>query len=147
PTPISPVLPAPMPEVIQLQVSRNAHFALDEDFIRPESAEVLNRIAEVLKQYPSIVVDLHGHTDSRASVDYNQDLARRRAESVRRYLLGRGIGSERMTLRSFGETALLVEETDRTNFARNRRVEFVFKDVRGVNIVFINQENDLQIEP
>ena len=139
--------PASTPETIQLRVPRNVHFALDEDFISSQSAEVLNKIAAVLKQYPSIIVDLHGHTDSRASVDYNHDLARRRAENARRYLLSKGIGSERMTLRSFGETALLVEETDRTTFARNRRVEFVFEDVRGIDIVFTNQENDLQIEP
>ncbi len=147
PPPISPSLPESIPKTIQLQVSRNVHFALDEDFIGAQSAEVLNKIAEVLKQYPSIVVDLHGHTDSRASVDYNQNLARRRAENARRYLLSKGIGSERMTLRSFGETSLLAEETDRTNLARNRRVEFVFKDARGIDIVFTDQENDLQVEP
>lgn len=143
----SSVSPEPIPDVIQLQVLRNVHFALDEDFISTQSAEVLDSIADVLKQYPSIVVGLHGHTDSRASADYNQDLARRRAENARRYLLSKGIGSERMTLRSLGETALSVEETDRTNFARNRRVEFVFKDVRGIDIVFTDQENDLQVEP
>ena len=145
--PLPLTTPEPVPHAIQLQAPRNVHFALDEDSISPQSAEVLDEIAEVLKQYPNIVVDLLGHTDSRASADYNQDLARRRAENARRYLLGKGVGSERMTLRSFGETALLVEETDRTNFARNRRVEFVFKDVRGVDITFVNQENDLQVEP
>lgn len=93
-----------------------------------------------------MVVDLHGHTDSRASVAYNQDLARRRAENARRYLLGKGIGAERMTIRSFGETELLVNETDITNFARNRRVEFVFRDVLGANITFFDQEEDLQLE-
>ncbi|MEO1622106.1 MAG: OmpA family protein, partial [Cyanobacteria bacterium J06632_3] len=128
-------------------VPRNIHFALDKDNISLASAAILDQIADVLREYPSIIVDLHGHTDSRASQSYNQDLARRRAENARRYLLTQGIGPERMTLRSFGETTLLVEETDRTNFARNRRVEFVFHDVRGVDLTFINQEADLQIEP
>ncbi len=143
---VLPVLPV-IPEVIQLEVPRNVHFGLDQDFISRESAGVLGKIAAALKQYPSIVVDLHGHTDSRASVAYNQDLARRRAENARRYLLSQGIGSERMTIRSLGETELLVAETDRANYARNRRVEFVFTDVRGVDITFFNQEEDLQIEP
>ncbi|MEO0770374.1 MAG: OmpA family protein [Cyanobacteria bacterium J06649_4] len=145
--PAPPVEPEPVPETIQLEVPRNVHFALDKDNISLASAAILDEIAAVLKEYPSIVVDLHGHTDSRASQSYNQDLARRRAENARRYLLTQGIGPERMTIRSFGETALLVEETDRTNFARNRRVEFVFHDVRGVDLTFINQEADLQIEP
>ncbi|MEL6488702.1 MAG: OmpA family protein [Cyanobacteria bacterium J06621_3] len=146
PQPIEPP-PVEPPEIIQLEVPRNVHFALDQDFVSEESARVLDKVVEVLKKYPTIVIDLHGHTDSRASQAYNQDLARRRSESVRQYLLRQGIGAERMTLRSFGETALLVEETNLTNFARNRRVEIVFEDVRGADITFVNQEQDLQIEP
>ncbi|MGC1307546.1 MAG: OmpA family protein [Phormidesmis sp.] len=150
--PAPPTVPAPpaappIPAIIQLEVPRNVHFGLDQDFISPQSAAVLDKIAAVLKQYPTIIVDLHGHTDSRASQAYNQDLARRRAENTRRYLLSQGIGAERMTLRSWGETALLTAETNRTDYARNRRVEFVFQDVRGVGIIFVDQESDLQIEP
>jgi outer membrane protein OmpA-like peptidoglycan-associated protein len=147
PAPPAPPPPAePVPEVIQLSVPRNIHFALDQDIVSPASQAVLDRIVEVLKQYPSIVIDLHGHTDSRASQSYNEDLARRRAENTRRYLLSQGIGAERMTIRSLGETELLVEESDRSQYARNRRVEVVFQDVRGVEITFVNQESDLQIE-
>ncbi|MEO1392837.1 MAG: OmpA family protein [Cyanobacteria bacterium J06634_5] len=149
PSPPRPLIPSPPaePTPIRLEVPRNIHFALDQDAISAESAKVLDQIIAVLNDYPSIVVDLHGHTDSRASVAYNQDLARRRAENARRYLLENGIGSERMTLRAFGETQLLVNESNRTNFARNRRVEFVFIDIRGANINVVDQENDLQIEP
>lgn len=152
-TPPAPIPSTPIPSIpldlepIQIEAPRNVHFGLDEDFISPESTVVLDQIAAVLEAHPSIVVNLHGHTDSRASVAYNQDLARRRAENTRRYLLGKGIGAERMTIRSFGETELLVQETDRTNYARNRRVEFVFEDVFGADITFFNQEDDLQIEP
>ncbi len=146
-TPPSPPIEAPMPEEVRLEVPRNVHYGLDEDFINADSAAILDRIAAVMKQYPSIVVDLHGHTDSRASVAYNQDLARRRAENARRYLMQVGVAPERMTIRSFGETQLRVEETDRVNYARNRRVEFVFSEVRGAEITFVNQESDLQIEP
>ncbi|MEM6251355.1 MAG: OmpA family protein [Cyanobacteria bacterium P01_D01_bin.156] len=141
-----PVTPEPEPEAIKLEVPRNVHFGLDEDFINPDSALVLNNIITVLQQYPTIVVDLHGHTDSRASIAYNQGLAKRRANNARQYLIQKGIAPERMTIRSFGETELLVDETDRVNYARNRRVEFVFSDVRGIDITFINQENDLQLE-
>lgn len=146
PIPSAPPAPDPEPETIRLQVPRNVHYGLDEDFINSDSTVILDQIAEVMQQYPSIVVDLHGHTDSRASVAYNQDLARRRANNARRYLIQKGIAPERMTIRSFGETQLLVDETDRVNYARNRRVEFVFSDVRGVDITFVDQEDDLQIE-
>jgi len=143
----SPPIEAPIPEEIRLEVPRNVHYGLDEDFINADSAAILDRIAAVMKQYPSIVIDLHGHTDSRASAAYNQDLARRRAENARRYLMQVGVAPERMTIRSFGETQLRVEETDRVNYAQNRRVEFVFSEVRGAEITFVNQESDLQIEP
>ncbi len=145
--PTPPLSPSPEPEILHLQVPRNVHYGLDEDFINPDSAVILNQIASIMRQYPSIVVDLHGHTDSRASVAYNQDLAERRANNARRYLIQKGIAPERMTIRSFGETELLVDETDRINYARNRRVEFVFSDIRGIEISFVNQETDLQVEP
>ncbi len=144
--PPSPPIEAPIPEEIRLEVPRNIHYGLDEDFINADSAAILDQIAAVMKQYPSIIVDLHGHTDSRASVAYNQDLARRRAENARRYLMQVGVAPERMTIRSLGETQLRVEETDQVNYARNRRVEFVFSDVREVDITFVDQEGDLQIE-
>lgn len=144
---ITSLEPPAISQLIQLEVPRNIHFALDKDFISLESAAVLDRIADTLREYPSMVVDLHGHTDSRATQSYNQDLAMRRAENTRRYLLSKGIGAQRLTIRSLGETELLVAETDRESFARNRRVEFVFQDVRGVDITFVNQEEDLQTEP
>lgn len=145
-SPAPPAPPASEPEIIRLQVPRNVHYGLDEDFINSDSAVILDKIAEVMAEYPSIVVDLHGHTDSRASAAYNQDLARRRANNARRYLMEKGIAPERMTIRSLGETQLLVDEIDRVNYARNRRVEFVFEDIRGMDIIFVNQESDLQIE-
>ncbi len=69
-----PLPEPPIPEEIRLEVPRNIHYGLDEDFINPDSAVVLDQNCDVMKQYPSIIVDLHGHTDSRASVAYNQDL-------------------------------------------------------------------------
>jgi outer membrane protein OmpA-like peptidoglycan-associated protein len=143
-----PIAVVPPPETpIILEVPRNVHFGLDEDFINPESHPVLDRIVAAMQTYPTLVVDLHGHTDSRASVAYNEDLARRRANNTRRYLIQQGIAPERITIRSLGETQLRVTETDRANYARNRRVEFVFQDARGLPITLIDQEEDLQIEP
>ena len=150
PEPTPEPIPEPIPELppspIRLRVPRNIHFALDKDFISPPSAKVLDRVAEVLQQYPTIVIELQGHTDSRASVAYNQDLARRRANNARKYLIKKGIAPERMTIRSFGERQLLTDERDRVEYARNRRVEISFFDVRGVDIIFDSQEEDLQIE-
>jgi outer membrane protein OmpA-like peptidoglycan-associated protein len=152
PPPVIPDPPIPQPPIpqpptpIRLSVPRNIHFALDKDFISQKSGDILDKIAVVMEQYPNIVIELQGHTDSRASVAYNQDLAKRRARNARNYLSKKGIAPERMTIRSFGERKLITEESDRVDYARNRRVEVLFFDVRGIDIEFENQEGDLQIE-
>ena len=147
PVPPEPPAPPPPPEPIRIRVPRNVHFALDKSFISDESAQVLDRVAEVLKQYPFIVIELQGHTDPRASDAYNQALGRRRALSVRNYLLRKGIAPERMTIRSFGESQRKVpNSSDIVDFARDRRTEIIFKDIRGVELIIEDQEQDLQIE-
>lgn len=104
-------------------------------------------MAEVLQQYPFIVIELQGHTDPRASDAYNQALGRRRALSVRNYLLRKGIQPERMTIRSFGESRRKVPGgTGVVDYARDRRVEIIFTDVRGIDLIIEDQEQDLQIE-
>jgi outer membrane protein OmpA-like peptidoglycan-associated protein len=127
-------------------VPRNVHFALDRSNISPTSAAVLDQIAEVLRTYPFLTVELQGHTDPRASDAYNQALGNRRALAVRNYLLRQGIAPERMTIRSFGEMQRRTTGTDVVDFARDRRVEVIFQDTRGLDIIFENQETDLQIE-
>ncbi|MEL6459145.1 MAG: OmpA family protein [Cyanobacteria bacterium J06621_15] len=150
PVPPAPEPPAPKPPIppkpITLSVPRNVHFALDKDFISSKSGEVLDKIVQVMEQYPNIVIELQGHTDSRASDAYNQDLAKRRATNARNYLIRRGIRPERMTIRSFGERKLRTQENNVVDYARNRRVEVLFFDIRGIDIKFENQERDLQIE-
>ncbi len=155
--PVQPKIPActtppqivqipPPPEVITLSVPRQIHFALDRDEISPISAKILNRIADVLKQYPTIMITLQGHTDPRASDAYNRELGFRRSRSVRNYLMRQGIASERMTVRSLGETQRAAQGNQITDYARDRRVEIEFADVRDVEIRFENQESDLQLE-
>ncbi|MEM6520880.1 MAG: OmpA family protein, partial [Cyanobacteria bacterium P01_D01_bin.71] len=137
--------PAP-PEPIVLRVPRNIHFALDESFISPESALILEQIAEAMRQYPTLVVELQGHTDPRASDAYNQALSERRSLSARDYLLGQGIAAERMRIVPFGETRRRSQGTTRLDYARDRRVEFVFTDTQGIDIIFEDVESDLQLE-
>ena len=145
--PTPPIAAEPPPQPLRLKVPRNVHFALDQSTISPESAAILDQIATVLRSYPVLTIELQGHTDPRASTAYNQALGMRRAIAVRNYLLRQGIAPERMTIRSFGETQLLTPGTDVVDYARDRRVEVIFKDVRGLDIIFETQEEDLQVEP
>lgn len=138
--------PPPQSTPIVLSVPRQIHFALDRDEISPTSAKILDRIADVLKQYPTIMITLAGHTDPRASDTYNLELGFRRSRSVRNYLMRQGIASERMTVRSLGETQLASQGNQITDYARDRRVEIEFTDIRDVKIRFEEQQDDLQIE-
>lgn len=146
PTPPKPPETPPPPQPLRLRVPRVIHFALDQATISPTTAQVLDQIAAVLVSNPVLTVSLQGHTDPRASDAYNQELGNRRALAARNYLLRRGVAPERMTIRSFGETQRRTTGSQRLDYARDRRVEFVFKDVRGIDIIFEEQETDLQLE-
>ncbi len=140
-----PVEPPPVPQPIILKVPKNIHFALDKDFISPASARVLDKVAAALLENPTIVIELQGHTDPRASDAYNLDLGARRARNARNYLLRRGIANERMTIRSFGERQRATQGRSKLDYARDRRVEIDYKDARDIEVIV--QETDLQIEP
>ncbi len=146
PEPRLPPAPPALPEKIQLKIPANVHFALDRSNITPISGGVIQKIAQVLKQYPNIVVDLEGHTDPRADNDYNQRLGMRRAIATRKYLVGQGIDPARITIRSFGETRLKSPRQGQIDYARDRRVEFIYRDIRGIELEVIEQEQDLQLE-
>ncbi len=141
PPPPEPVIPS---EPILLKVPKNVHFALDKDFISQRSAGVLDRIAQVLKDNPNLVIELQGHTDPRASDAYNLDLGKRRAANTRKYLVKVGVDPARMTIRSFGESKRATQGNKKLDYARDRRVEVLFKDIRDIEVIV--QEDDLQIE-
>jgi outer membrane protein OmpA-like peptidoglycan-associated protein len=137
--------PAP-PEKIQLKIPANIHFALDRSNVTPISGGVIRQIAQVLAQYPNIIVDLEGHTDPRADKDYNQRLGMRRAIATRKYLVEQGIDPARITIRSLGETRPKSPIQSQLDYARDRRVEFIYRDIRGIELEIIEQEQDLQRE-
>ncbi|WP_204137753.1 OmpA family protein [Halomicronema sp. CCY15110] len=133
-------------EPIVLRVPRNIHFALDQSFISLESSFILDQIADAMQTYPSLTVELQGHTDPRASVGYNQALSERRALAARDYLLSQGIAAERLRIVPFGESRRRTQGNTTLDYARDRRVEFIFTDTQGLDIIFEAVESDLQIE-
>lgn len=136
--------PPPAPPIV-LKVPKLIHFALDKSNISPNSARILDDVATVLKANLSIIIDIEGHTDPRASDAYNLALGQRRALSARNYLLKQGVDPARMTLRSFGERQLISPGQTKVDFARDRRVEIQYKDINNIEVIV--QETDLQIEP
>lgn len=100
------------------------NFDVDKSTIRPEGFPILEHAYNVLKDNPSVKVEIQGHTDSDASDTYNQKLSQRRAEAVKAYLVKRGIEAERMTTVGFGESKPIADNNTADGKAKNRRIEF-----------------------
>jgi outer membrane protein OmpA-like peptidoglycan-associated protein len=82
---------------------------------------VLGYAVATLKKYPSIVVEVQGHTDSRGSAQHNLILSQHRAESVMAYLKDHGVSND-MTARGYGKTRPIADNTTREGRLQNRRV-------------------------
>ena len=79
-------------------------FATNSDILRGASTEqVLDEFAAVLKRYPALKVRVEGHTDSRGSTSANQKLSQKRADSIQRALVQRGVAKERLSPVGHGE--------------------------------------------
>lgn len=102
----------------------------NEARIRPDAEPELNRLVKQLKDNPNITIEIQAHSDSRGSHGYNTDLSNRRAQSVVNYLSKKGIKTERIKSKGFGETRLVnnckddVECTE-AQHQENRRTEFI----------------------
>jgi len=101
------------------------YFDFDQSDLRSEAREVLNRKAQVLRDYPDVRVRVEGHCDERGTVEYNLALGERRAEAARAYLIDLGIDPDRLTTVSYGEERPAVEGANEAAWAENRRDEFV----------------------
>ena len=100
------------------------NFDVDKATIRPEAYPILEHAYDVLKENPSVKVEIQGHTDSDASDAYNLKLSQKRAETVKEYLAKKGIEAGRMSTVGFGETKPISDNTTPTGKAKNRRIEF-----------------------
>ena len=106
------------------------YFDLDKSNIRPDAEVHLQKIIEVLKQYPNMVIDIRSHTDSRQTHKYNEALSDRRAKSTLEYIVKNKIARNRLTAKGYGETQLVNKCADDVNCTEdehqmNRRSEFI----------------------
>ncbi|MBF6654055.1 flagellar motor protein MotB, partial [Flavobacterium columnare] len=110
------------------------YFDLDKSFIRPDAAVELAKILEVMKQYPTMKVDVRSHTDCRQTAAYNAKLSDRRAKETVAWLIKKGIAKDRLTGRGYGESQLInncgCEPTNQSSCTEeqhqeNRRSEFI----------------------
>ena len=97
-------------------------FAVDSTTISPSFRAALDEVAASLQKYPNSLIDVMGHTDSTGSDSYNLDLSRRRAESVKAYLVMRGVSGARIATVGYGEQYPRADNTTEQGRALNRRV-------------------------
>jgi peptidoglycan-associated lipoprotein len=125
-------------ELNKIFVLENIYYEYNEYFITPVAAKELNKLAQILTDNPEIRIELSSHTDSVASVEYNQELSQKRAESAVNYLIQRGISADRMIAKGYGELKPIARNTnpDGTDNPRgrdkNRRTEFKILEINAI---------------
>ncbi len=109
----------------EVKITQQIHFAYNKDVIKPESYPILEAVLEVLNNNETIKLEIQGHTDDKGSDTYNKSLSERRAASVRKYLVSRGIPPTRLESKGYGEERPIVDNETEENRALNRRVQFM----------------------
>ena len=104
----------------------NVFFDFDQFSLKSESFPELDRLITLLITNPKTKIHLEGHTDNEGTAEYNMDLSRKRAESVRDYIVRKGIARDRITVAGFGATMPVTSNTTEEGRAGNRRVELWF---------------------
>jgi outer membrane protein OmpA-like peptidoglycan-associated protein len=114
------------PRGMVITLSGSVLFASNHADLLPTAQVKLNEVALALtRQDAESKIVVEGHTDSQGQPEYNQDLSQRRAQSVRDYLVSRGIAADRVTAQGFGLTRPIADNASAEGRANNRRVEIV----------------------
>lgn len=138
PPPPPPPAPAPPPcqlpqagQAISLEgckqndvlILRGVNFEFNKDRLTLNAKTILDQVADALKARPDIKVEIAGHTDGIGTVAYNLRLSDRRAKSVKRYLVEKGIAGDRMSTVGYGKSRPIADNATDEGRALNRRVE------------------------
>lgn len=138
PAPVETPAPAPVatpaPEVIDVaginarvneMLNKNAiTFEIDKDVLSQESQAKIDSAIPVVSQFPNVQVTINGYCDESGSVELNNELSRRRAESVKKYLVSKGLKAESFQTVGLGFSNPVAPNTTPENRAKNRRAVF-----------------------
>jgi outer membrane protein OmpA-like peptidoglycan-associated protein len=97
-------------------------FDTDSAALKAGSYDEMNRVAQVLNQYPETTIMIAGHTDSTGSETHNQQLSERRAMAVKNALSGQGVDPARMSAVGYGESKPIADNNTESGRQTNRRV-------------------------
>lgn len=102
-------------------VLENVYFDTGKSTLKPNSNKALNDLVEVLKLKTVMVIEIQGHTDNVGKEEENLKLSQARADEVRKYLLAKGIGKERVSAKGYGQSSPVADNATDAGKAKNRR--------------------------
>jgi len=105
---------------LEANAGSRIYFGYDEYNLDDRAQDTLSKQAQWLKRYPNKSFTVEGHADERGTREYNLALGARRAESVRNYLIGRGVSAGRIDTISFGKERPIAAGASEDSWARNR---------------------------
>ncbi len=82
----------------------NIYFDFNEAILKPESFQVLDSVVGLMERYPTMVIEVSGHTDSKGTVEHNLNLSEARARAFADYVISKGIASTRLETKGYGES-------------------------------------------
>lgn len=109
-------------DVLAVTFKSDVLFDTGASSLKPGAYQEINRVSQVLIQYPETRIMVAGHTDSDGSEVFNQDLSVRRAEAVRNALVAQGVVTARITTMGFGESQPIADNSTAAGKQLNRRV-------------------------
>jgi OOP family OmpA-OmpF porin len=104
-------------------VLKNVQFESNSSELAAGSSESLDKAVDAMNKYSDLRIEIQAHTDNMGEAAYNQYLSEQRANSVRDYMIGKGIAAERMEVKGYGESQPIADNSTREGRAANRRVE------------------------
>jgi outer membrane protein OmpA-like peptidoglycan-associated protein len=116
------------------------YFDFDKYNIRKDAAKELDKVVQVMNEYPELMIEAGSHTDSRGKDKYNMKLSEKRAKATVDYIVSKGIDAGRITYQGYGETQLVNGCTNGVECSEeqhqlNRRTEFKIANETGFELV------------
>jgi len=105
-------------------ILKNIFFDFDKATLRKESAAELDRLVKMLRDVPTMTIEISGHTDNVGSNEYNTKLSKDRAKAVVDYLIVQGIEEDRLAYAGYGESQPISDNNTEEGRQENRRTEF-----------------------
>lgn len=123
PVTAAPVVTAPAAVIVPEPAQFHGLFETNSAKLKASENTELDAFADYMTAMPESKITITGHTDSRGSAAYNQQLSEQRANAVKAYLMNKGIDASRMTASGMGENSPIADNATKTGRAENRRVD------------------------